>query len=39
MRNKKIICLQNSIGKISGIIVGSIIGYGIAFGISYLANL
>ena len=39
MEKKNIICLQNSIGKISGIIVGSLIGYGIILGIINLVNL
>lgn len=38
VRYKKISCLQNSIGKISGIIVGNLIGYGIVLGIILLAN-
>lgn len=38
MGYKKIFCLQNSIGKISGIIVGNLIGYGIVLGIILLVN-
>lgn len=38
MGYKKIFCLQNSMGKINGIIVGNLIGYGIVLGIILLVN-